>query len=66
MGKLKRQKHNKRTMAVYSQSFGFRHPYQVIVDGNFLHVAKLAGKNIEETLPKHLGGPVRLSNIWLN
>ena len=66
MGKLKRQKHNKRTMAVYTQSFGFRHPYQVIIDGNFLHVAQLAGKNIEEILTMYMGGPVRLSKIEFN
>ena len=62
MGKLKRQKHNKRTMAVYTQTFGFRNPFQVIIDGNFLHVAQLTGKNIEDQLQMYLGGPVKLSN----
>ncbi|CAG8732097.1 11254_t:CDS:2 [Racocetra persica] len=35
----KRTKQYKRLMALYSMSFGFREPYQILVDGNFMQTA---------------------------
>ncbi|KAF9977129.1 hypothetical protein BGZ73_006896 [Actinomortierella ambigua] len=37
--KVKRAKANKRAMNLYVQSFGFRKPYQVLVDSEFIQVA---------------------------
>jgi U3 small nucleolar RNA-associated protein 23 len=34
------------------------------VDGNFIQVARLTGKNIEEALSLYLGGPVRLMTTY--
>lgn len=64
MGKLKRQKNNKRNMNIYTHTFGFRQPYQVIADGNFIHVARLTDKKLDEALPVMLGGEVRLSTFY--
>jgi U3 small nucleolar RNA-associated protein 23 len=64
MGKLKRQKQNKRNMNIYTHSFGFRQPYQVIVDGNFIHVCRTTGKKLDEILPLYLGGPARIMTTY--
>ena len=50
-------------MGIYCHSFGFRSPYQVILDGNFLQVARLTGKKLEEALPQFLGDQVRMSKL---
>ncbi|KAJ3303299.1 Small subunit processome component [Kappamyces sp. JEL0829] len=51
-------------MNIYCHSFGFRTPYQVILDGNFMQVARATGKNLEEALPDFLGGPCRLMTSY--
>lgn len=61
--RFKRAKQVKRNMNIYCHSFGFRTPYQVILDGNFMQVARATGKNLEEALPDFLGGPCRLSRL---
>ena len=62
--KFKRAKKTKRNMGIYCHSFGFRAPYQVILDGNFLQVARMTGKNLEEALPQFLGEECRLSKFY--
>ncbi|KAJ3277071.1 Small subunit processome component [Terramyces sp. JEL0728] len=62
--KLKRQKKTKKNMQIYGHSFGFRQPYQFILDGNFLHVARLTGKKLEETLPAFIGAETRLMTTY--
>ncbi|KAI9100409.1 Fcf1-domain-containing protein [Phlyctochytrium arcticum] len=57
--RIKRQKTNKRHMGVYVNSFGFREPYQILVDGNFFAVALQMRANIRDTLPKILMGTTR-------
>ena len=59
--RFKRAKKVKRNIGIYCNSFGFRAPYQVILDGNFLQVARATEKKIDEVLPQFLGGPVRAS-----
>ncbi|KAJ3326002.1 WD repeat-containing protein 34 [Boothiomyces sp. JEL0866] len=61
---LKRQKKTKKNMQIYGHSFGFRQPYQFILDGNFLHVARLTGKKLEETLPAFIGAETRLMTTY--
>ncbi|RHZ43928.1 hypothetical protein Glove_801g9 [Diversispora epigaea] len=46
----KRSKQYKRLMALYSTSFGFREPYQILVDGNFLYMALRYKMNICDQL----------------
>lgn len=59
--RFKRAKQVKRNMAIYSNSFGFRQPYQVILDGNFIQVARQNAKVLDDALPRFLDGPVRMS-----
>ncbi|KAJ3161073.1 hypothetical protein HDU86_007692 [Geranomyces michiganensis] len=57
--KIKRQKTNKRHMAVYLNSFGFREPYQCLVDGNFIANAMHMGVGLDELLVRVLTGPTK-------
>ncbi|KAJ3189287.1 Small subunit processome component [Gaertneriomyces sp. JEL0708] len=57
--RVKRAKNYKRHMGVYTHSFGFRQPYQVIVDGNFVAVSQKMKTPVTESLPKVLQGPCR-------
>ncbi|KAI8619634.1 Fcf1-domain-containing protein [Chytriomyces sp. MP71] len=58
--RVKRAKKNKRNMSVYTQVFGFREPYQMILDGNLIQVATLMKLDTWTALPKVLQGPTRL------
>jgi U3 small nucleolar RNA-associated protein 23 len=64
MGKLKRQKHNKKSMSVYAHAFGFRQPFQMLVDGNFIHVARLTDKKLDEIFPLYLRGECRIMTTY--
>ncbi|TPX67536.1 hypothetical protein SpCBS45565_g03684 [Spizellomyces sp. 'palustris'] len=57
--KVKRQKTNKRHISVYGHSFGFREPYQVLVDGNFIAVALHMRTDVRDALPKVLTGTAK-------
>uniref|UniRef100_A0A8C5MGW5 rRNA-processing protein UTP23 homolog n=1 Tax=Leptobrachium leishanense TaxID=445787 RepID=A0A8C5MGW5_9ANUR len=58
--KIKRQKHAKKTLTFYKYSFGFREPYQVLLDGTFCQAALKNKIQIKEQLPKYLMGEVQL------
>ncbi|KAJ3130978.1 hypothetical protein HK100_007068 [Physocladia obscura] len=58
--RVKRAKGNKKTMSVYAFEFGFREPYQLLLDGNFLHVANQMKMDMFAQLPKVLQGSIRL------
>ncbi|KAJ3067370.1 hypothetical protein HDU98_009395 [Podochytrium sp. JEL0797] len=58
--RVKRAKKNKKVMGVYSQIFGFREPYQLLLDGNFIHVANLMKMDLWTNLAKVTQGEVRL------
>ncbi|KAI9197054.1 Fcf1-domain-containing protein [Polychytrium aggregatum] len=57
--KVKRQKTNKKTMTVFTRSYGFREPYQVLVDGNFIKVSLDMRADVRNTLPAVLVGQVK-------
>ncbi|KAJ3219907.1 hypothetical protein HDU67_008436 [Dinochytrium kinnereticum] len=57
--KVKRSKTYKRIMGVYCRSFGFREPYQILLDGNFIQVALEIRMDPRDMLPKILSGTVR-------
>ncbi|KAJ3020942.1 hypothetical protein HKX48_009475 [Thoreauomyces humboldtii] len=57
--KVKRQKTNRRHMSVYTHSFGFREPFQVLVDGNFISVILRMRTDLTEALTRVLTGPSR-------
>jgi len=47
-------------MSLYKNNFGFREPYQVLLDGTFCQVALDHKVNIQDQLPKYLGGQCKL------
>lgn len=58
--KIKRNKKAGRYMSLYRNNFGFREPYQVLLDGTFCQVALQNKVNIQEQLPKYIGGECKL------
>eukprot|EP00850_Spirogloea_muscicola_P013322 SM000090S24284 [mRNA] locus=s90:57683:59656:- [translate_table: standard] len=58
--KVRRQKHNRRAVRFLRTCFGFREPFKVLCDGNFLHAA-LQGRpaGLADALPKLLGGAAK-------
>ncbi|OUM67444.1 hypothetical protein PIROE2DRAFT_40025 [Piromyces sp. E2] len=58
--RLKRQKAYKRYMGVYQHSFGFREPYQIIVDGNFIKVAQNSRLDYKSMLQETVVGKTRI------
>lgn len=57
--RLKRQKVYKRLMGMYTTTFGFRPPYQVIVDGDFVQLALSQTISLRDQLPKILLAPTK-------
>ncbi|CAG8568782.1 914_t:CDS:2 [Ambispora gerdemannii] len=55
----KRAKQYKRLMALYSTSFGFREPYQILLDGNFATTATSYKINLETQLSKVMQGSIK-------
>ncbi|XP_014259610.1 rRNA-processing protein UTP23 homolog [Cimex lectularius] len=53
--RINRQKKVNKYINFYINNFGFRKPFQVLVDGTFCHVALKSKVNIKEQLPKYLG-----------
>ncbi|KAL3900562.1 MAG: hypothetical protein SGCHY_001243 [Lobulomycetales sp.] len=47
---IKRRRASKKSVSIYTTSFGFRAPFQVLVDGNFLHAAVGSLKDQPHTL----------------
>lgn len=58
--KIKRYKKAERYMTIYKNNFGFREPYQVLLDGTFCQVALVHQVNIQDQLPKYLSGQCKL------
>ncbi|KAJ3287676.1 rRNA-processing protein UTP23 [Rhizoclosmatium globosum] len=58
--RVKRAKKNKKNMGIYAQIFGFREPYQLLLDGNFIHVNQQMKMDPWTALPKVLQGQVKL------
>ncbi|KAM9494091.1 rRNA-processing protein UTP23 homolog [Clarias gariepinus] len=58
--KIKRQKHAKKTISFYKYNFGFREPFQILIDGTFCQAALKNKIQIKEQLPKYFMGEVQL------
>jgi U3 small nucleolar RNA-associated protein 23 len=58
--KIKRYKKAEKFMSLYKNNFGFREPYQVLLDGTFCQVALTHKVNIQEQLPRYLKGQCKL------
>lgn len=58
--KIKRYKKAERYMTLYKNNFGFREPFQVLLDGTFCQVALDHKVNIQEQLPRYLKGECKL------
>lgn len=58
--KIKRYKKAERYMNLYKNNFGFREPFQVLLDGTFCQVALSHKVNIQDQLPKYLNGQCKL------
>ena len=54
--KIKRYKKADRYIKIFKNNFGFREPYQVLLDGTFCQVALAHKINIQDQLPRYLGG----------
>ena len=58
--RIKRHKAVRKTLRFFHVNFGFREPYKVLVDGNFVHAVVASGNgDVEATLSKLLMGNVR-------
>ena len=58
--KVKRYKRVKNYLTFYKNKFGFRPPFQVLIDGTFCQFALQNKVNISEQLPKYLSEEVKL------
>ncbi|KAL0962483.1 hypothetical protein UPYG_G00340610 [Umbra pygmaea] len=58
--KVKRQKQAKKIISFYKYSFGFREPFQILIDGTFCQAALKNKIQIKEQLPKYLMGELQL------
>uniref|UniRef100_A0A6G1SD91 rRNA-processing protein UTP23 homolog n=1 Tax=Aceria tosichella TaxID=561515 RepID=A0A6G1SD91_9ACAR len=58
--KIKRYKKAEKFMSLYKNNFGFREPYQVLLDGTFCQVALDHKVDIQEQLPRYLKGQCKL------
>lgn len=58
--KIKRYKKAEKFMSLYKNNFGFREPYQVLVDGTFCQVALDHKVDIQEQMPRYLKGQCKL------
>ncbi|XP_067143996.1 rRNA-processing protein UTP23 homolog [Centruroides vittatus] len=58
--KIRRYKRVQRYMGFYTNNFGFRSPYQVLIDGTFCQAALKYKVNIKEQMPKYLNSDVKL------
>lgn len=58
--KIKRYKKAERYMSLYKNNFGFREPYQILLDGTFCQVALSHKVNIQDQLPRYLSGQCKL------
>lgn len=52
--KIKRHKHIRKVLTFYNSNFGFKPPYNVLIDGTFCKAALKFKVNISEQLPKYM------------
>lgn len=58
--KVKRYKKAQRYISFYRNHFGFRAPYQILLDGTFCQAALKNKVNLAEQIPKYLSDEVKL------
>ncbi|XP_075555398.1 rRNA-processing protein UTP23 homolog [Dermacentor variabilis] len=58
--RINRYKRVQRHLSFYKNAFGFRPPYQILVDGTFCAAALKYKVNIRDQMPKYLGDEVKL------
>ncbi|XP_069698748.1 rRNA-processing protein UTP23 homolog [Periplaneta americana] len=58
--KISRHKKVHRFLSFFCNNYGFRQPYQVLIDGTFCYAALKNKFNIREQMPKYLDGNVKL------
>lgn len=58
--RINRYKRVQRHLGFYKNAFGFRPPYQVLVDGTFCAAALKYKVNIRDQMPRYLGDEVKL------
>ncbi|RWS21536.1 rRNA-processing protein UTP23-like protein [Leptotrombidium deliense] len=58
--KIKRYKKVNKHLAFYRNTFGFRKPYQILLDATFCQMALKYKVNIKEQLPKYLADETKL------
>lgn len=58
--KIARYKKASKTINFYKHNFGFRDPYQVLIDATFCQLALQHQINIQDQLPKYLQAELRL------
>ncbi|XP_050526737.1 rRNA-processing protein UTP23 homolog [Daktulosphaira vitifoliae] len=58
--RLKRHQKAERNINFYCVNFGFRKPFQILVDGTFCMVSAQNRVQLREDLPKYLNGEVKL------
>eukprot|EP00891_Asterochloris_glomerata_P003825 jgi/Astpho2/3825/Aster-x0178 len=57
----KKHKHTRRTVKFFKIHHGFREPYKVLMDGNFVHAMLITNlKEVTQLIGSLLGGQVRL------
>ncbi|XP_069776652.1 rRNA-processing protein UTP23 homolog [Narcine bancroftii] len=58
--KIKRQKTAKKVISFYRYNYGFREPFQILLDGTFCQAALKNKIQIKEQMPKYLMGEIHL------
>ncbi|XP_060516697.1 rRNA-processing protein UTP23 homolog [Cylas formicarius] len=58
--KIRRYKKLNKTLGFFINNFGFRQPYQLLVDGTFCYAALNNKVNVADNIPKYLQGETKL------
>ena len=58
--KIKRHKHIRKVLTFYNSNFGFKPPYNVLIDGTFCKAALKFKVNISEQLPRYLEAETKM------
>ncbi|KAL1123989.1 hypothetical protein AAG570_001759 [Ranatra chinensis] len=58
--RIKRQKRVNKLINFYCNNFGFRKPFQLLIDGTFCHAALKSKFNIQDQLEKYFQGSIKL------
>ncbi|BES88738.1 Fcf1 [Nesidiocoris tenuis] len=58
--RINRQKKVHRYLSFYANNFGFRKPFQILIDGTFCHTALKERINLSDQLPNYLDNEVKM------